>query len=202
MTAKRAHRKRTTPVVKKEPELTEQQKLFVAQYLLDLNATQAAIRANYSEKTAAQQGSRLLSIVKVQVAIAEAFQARIERIEFNSDRLLHKLVEEEEHANIKAIYNADGSIKSVLEWPDLFCSGIVAQIDTELIYEGVGEERKLVGEVQKVKFNWERMKRRELLGRHTKVQAFKDKVVVDASDPLKQLFQQIAGNGIRPREGV
>jgi phage terminase small subunit len=176
--------------------------MAITSYLVDLNATQAAIRAGYSARTAAQQGSRLLSNVKVQSEIAEAFKARIQRIEFDSDRLLNKLVEEEEHANIKSLYNTDGSIKNVLDWPDLFCSGIVAQIDTELIYEGQGKDRTLVGEVQKVKFNWDRMKRRELLGRHTKVQAFKDKVEVDASDPLKQLFQQIAGNGIRPREGV
>jgi len=195
---KTAHKPRKQSKVAVHP-LTAQQELFVVEYLVDLNATQAAIRAGYSAKTAAQQGSRLLSNVKVQSEIAAAFQARIQRIEFDSDRLLNKLVEEEEHANIKAIYNEDGSIKNVLEWPDLFCSGIVAQIDTELIYEGFGKDRTLIGEVQKVKFNWDRMKRRELLGRHTKVQAFKDKVDVDLSDPLMQLMEQIAGNSIKPR---
>ncbi len=53
-------------------ELTPKQQKFVEEYLIDLNATQAAIRAGYSEKTACEQGSRLLANVKVSVAVAEA----------------------------------------------------------------------------------------------------------------------------------
>lgn len=49
--------------------LTPKQQAFVEQYLVDFNGTQAAIRAGYSEKTADQQGSRLLTNVKVQQAI-------------------------------------------------------------------------------------------------------------------------------------
>ena len=50
------------------------QEQFVAEYLVDLNATQASIRAGYSEKTARQQGARLLSNVYIQAAIAQARQ--------------------------------------------------------------------------------------------------------------------------------
>ena len=49
--------------------LTEKQQRFVDEYLIDLNATQAAIRAGYSVKTADQQASRMLTNVKVQQAI-------------------------------------------------------------------------------------------------------------------------------------
>lgn len=56
--------------------LTAKQERFVAEYLVDLNATQAAIRAGYSEKTAQEQSSRLLSNVMVAKAVAEA-QARV-----------------------------------------------------------------------------------------------------------------------------
>ena len=52
--------------------LTPKQKAFVDEYLVDLNATQAAIRAGYSAKTAAQQSSRLLINVNIAQAIAEA----------------------------------------------------------------------------------------------------------------------------------
>lgn len=51
-------------------ELTPMQQRFVQEYLLDLNAKQAAIRAGYSKRTAQEQSSRLLSNVKVQRAIA------------------------------------------------------------------------------------------------------------------------------------
>ncbi len=52
--------------------LTPKQELFVREYLVDLNATQAAIRAGYSADTARQQGSRLLTDVDVQDAVAAA----------------------------------------------------------------------------------------------------------------------------------
>lgn len=50
--------------------MTPRQQKFVQEYLIDLNAKQAAIRAGYSPKTAQEQASRLLSNVKVQNAIA------------------------------------------------------------------------------------------------------------------------------------
>ena len=52
-------------------KISAKQELFVDEYLIDLNATQAAIRAGYSPKTAEQQGSRLLSNVKVKGRVAE-----------------------------------------------------------------------------------------------------------------------------------
>lgn len=57
-------------------KLTNRQKRFVEEYLIDLNARQAAIRAGYSPKTAQEQASRLLANVKVQTAIS-AFLADI-----------------------------------------------------------------------------------------------------------------------------
>lgn len=51
--------------------LTDKQKRFCDEYLIDLNATQAAIRAGYSPKTAEQTASRLLRNVKVQEYIAK-----------------------------------------------------------------------------------------------------------------------------------
>ena len=56
-------------------KLTPKQAEFVRQYLVDLNATQAAIRAGYSEKTANEQGSRLLANVSVSQAIVAAKDA-------------------------------------------------------------------------------------------------------------------------------
>ena len=52
-------------------KLTEKQKRFCDEYLIDLNATQAAIRAGYSPRTAEQAASRLLSFVKVQDEISK-----------------------------------------------------------------------------------------------------------------------------------
>ena len=68
--------------------LTSKQERFVAEYLVDLNATRAAIRAGYSEKTAAEQASRLLTNVKVQQAVSDAQNRVAEKAEWSAaDRL-------------------------------------------------------------------------------------------------------------------
>ena len=69
-------------------KLTAKQSRFVEEYLIDLNATQAAIRAGYSEKTAKQIGSRLLTNVDVQAAVSEGQEARAERTEITQDYVL------------------------------------------------------------------------------------------------------------------
>ena len=71
--------------------LTPKQQRFVEEYLIDLNATQAAIRAGYSEKTAYSQGERLLRNVEVAAAVAEAKAARSERTEVTQDAVLKEL---------------------------------------------------------------------------------------------------------------
>ena len=71
--------------------LNDRQSRFVAEYLVDLNATQAAIRAGYSAATANQIGARLLVNVKVAAAIAEAQAARSRRTEVTQDRVVLEL---------------------------------------------------------------------------------------------------------------
>ena len=69
-------------------KMTAKQERFVAEYLIDLNATQAAIRAGYAEKGAAVEGSRLLAKPKIADAVAAAQAARAERTEITQDYVL------------------------------------------------------------------------------------------------------------------
>ncbi len=71
--------------------LTAKQKKFCEEYLIDLNATQAAIRAGYSPETATEQGSRLLTNVKVRVHIDKQMAERSKRTGINADRVLLEL---------------------------------------------------------------------------------------------------------------
>ncbi|MEG6183065.1 terminase small subunit [Enterobacter sichuanensis] len=71
--------------------LTAQQRLFVAEYLKDNNATRAAIRAGYSKKTAREQSSRLLSNVKVAQAITRQQKASIARTLGSADEVLAQM---------------------------------------------------------------------------------------------------------------
>lgn len=70
------------------PKLTPKQERFVQEYLVDLNATQAAIRAGYSEKTAREQASQLLSKLNIQDAVQAGKAARTQRLEITQDQVL------------------------------------------------------------------------------------------------------------------
>jgi phage terminase small subunit len=72
-------------------ELSPKQLLFADEYLIDLNATQAAIRAGYSPKTADVKGSQLLSIVKVRTYIDKRMAERSRRTGISQDRVLQEL---------------------------------------------------------------------------------------------------------------
>ena len=72
-------------------KLTDKQRRFVEEYLVDLNATAAARRAGYSEKTADRIGPELLGKTWVAAAIQEAMQQRSRRTEITQDRVLNEL---------------------------------------------------------------------------------------------------------------
>ncbi|MCM0760275.1 terminase small subunit [Sporomusa sphaeroides DSM 2875] len=72
-------------------KLNARHKRFVTEYLVDLNGTQAAIRAGYSPKTANEQAARLLANVSIQEAIQEAMKKREQRTEITADRVLKEI---------------------------------------------------------------------------------------------------------------
>jgi phage terminase small subunit len=72
-------------------QLSPRQHLFVLEYLVDLNATQAAIRAGYSKKTADVQGPRLLGNVRVKATIAKAMKRREDALIMSRDEVLREL---------------------------------------------------------------------------------------------------------------
>lgn len=74
-----------------ESDLTPKQRAFVREYLIDLNATQAAIRAGYSEATAAAIGAENLTKPNIADAIAKAIEDRATRTDITADRVLKEL---------------------------------------------------------------------------------------------------------------
>ena len=67
--------------------------MFCAEYLIDLNATQAAIRAGYSKKTAYSMGQENLKKPELQEKIQNAMAERSKRTEINQDRVLEEIAE-------------------------------------------------------------------------------------------------------------
>ena len=77
--------------MRNESKLTERQKMFCKEYIVDLNATQACIRAGYSEKTAKQIGSENLSKPYLQDEIARLMKSREERVKLTADKVLEDI---------------------------------------------------------------------------------------------------------------
>lgn len=87
----------------KAVKLTPKQEAFSLEYLKDLNATQAAIRAGYSEKTASAAAARLLVNVKVAERIAELMAKRSEKVEIDAEWVLRRAVEFHDKCSQSAI---------------------------------------------------------------------------------------------------
>ncbi len=81
-------------MIAKPGELTPRQAAFVREYLVDHNGTQAAIRAGYSARTAAEQASRLLTYVKVSEAIEFSQNAMAAKTETDAEWVRRRLKEE------------------------------------------------------------------------------------------------------------
>lgn len=74
-----------------ESKLNAKQQIFVKEYLIDLNATQAAIRAGYSAKTANEQGSRLLANVSISAAVQEGMKSRAAKLDTSAEKVIEDL---------------------------------------------------------------------------------------------------------------
>lgn len=187
--------------VKKPPRrLTPMQRLFALEHIVDLNATRAAIRAGFSEKSAAQQAHALMKNPLVLAEIERQKAERMDRIRMDADKLLVRLFEEAD-ADLADLYETDGSLKPVRDWPPIWRKGLVTGIEAnEMLGTGDdGEEKPVIGIIRKVRLA-DRHKVKELIGRHTRVGAWKDRVEHDLTDPAKEFVQQISGRSIRPKE--
>lgn len=141
-------------------KLTDRQKEFVRQYLVDLNATQAAIRAGYSERTASRIGPELLGKTCVREAIEKAQVKRAQRVEVTQDYVINNLVEIVERTMQRApVMNRKGEQVTDEEGRNVWC------------FDAKGANRAL-----------------ELLGKHLGI--FTDKVKAEVSGGLSITWEK------------
>ena len=146
--------------------LTPKQQRFVEEYLIDLNATQAAIRSGYSEKTAKSIGQENLTKPDIQKAIEEAQNKRQEQTQIDAAYVLKRLVEIDQ-MDVLDIMDDDGNVKPLRDWPKIWRQ-YISNIETISMDDGEGWLKKI---------KWpDKVKNLELLGKHVSVGAFKDKV--------------------------
>lgn len=147
--------------------LTPKQQRFCQEYLIDLNATQAAIRTGYSAKTAQEQGSRLLSNVMVSAEIERRQGERSERTMADADEVVKRLAGVALF-DMRKLFRPNGSPKPPHEW-DADTAAAVAVVDTR---ERGGRRTHRVKLV-------DRLKALELLGKHLGL--FKERVNVEVT---------------------
>ncbi len=149
--------------------------LFVKEYLHDLNATQAAIRAGYSRKTAKQQGARLLTNVDLQAAIQDAMDRRASRLEITADQVLKELALIGFSNMLDYIkVQGDGTAYVDLTELDRDKSAAIQEVTVDEYVEGSGKDARTV---KRVRFKLaDKGTSLELMGKHLKL--FTDKVEV------------------------
>lgn len=167
-------------------KLTDKQQLFVDEYLIDLNATQAAIRAGYSAKTADQQGSRLLANVKVKQAVAEKQAQRSKRTGVNQDRVVLELAKVA-FAKMTDIVDSKGRIKEDASPDDLACIESIKYKESDNEYGGSVEREVKIAS---------KLKALELLGKHLGMWSDKFNVTVEKSEKLDDIIAQLGGEGL------
>ena len=163
--------------------LTAKQQRFVIEYLVDLNATQAAIRAGYAVKGAKDQAYQLMQRPEIAAAIKEAMEARNQRTKVDADYVLNRLTEIDQ-MDLLDILDDDMSIKPLSKWPKVWRQSL-SGFDIAEIFEGAGKDRDLVGLMKKIKWP-DKVKNLELLGKHVNVNAFREQVAVDVTLTLSQ----------------
>ena len=156
----------------KKDNLTVKQRMFVEEYLIDLNATQAAIRAGYSAKTADQQGSRMLANVKVQQAIAERMAERSKRTGVNQDRVVLELAKIA-FVRMTDVVDSNGRIRSDAAPDDLSCIESIKYKESDNEYGGSVEREVKISS---------KLKALELLGKHLGM--WNDKLDVNITQPV------------------
>src|SRR5690606_4977902 len=129
--------------------LTAKQRRFVEEYLIDLNATQAAIRAGYSKKTAGQIGDENLKKPQIAAAVQAAQAERSKRTQITQDRVLQELARIA-FFDIRKLYSDDGSMKAPHELDD-DAAAALSGVDVTEEFQGRGEDREQVGFTKKAK---------------------------------------------------
>ena len=153
--------------------MTKKQKRFVEEYLIDLNATQAAIRAGYSPDTAQQMGSENLSKPVIINAIDKAIAERSRRTGINQDRVIQEIAKLAFLNTIDVIDMDEATIKGEANRDDTAC---IASVKVKVI---PGEDGNITEREVKT---YDKLKALELLGKHLGM--FTDKLKMEGNVPV------------------
>jgi len=176
-------------IEKSEFEITDKMRQFVDEYLIDLNGTQAAIRAGYSESTAQEQSSQLLARPDIRALIEQAQKDRVDRVQINQDTTVNELktIAFSDVADF-VIVKEGGVIEqrpfNELKKEQTRCVKRIKQtVRTAQSSDGTVIHQTAVLELEL----YDKVKSLELLGRHLGI--FNDKLTLDGALPLQIVFE-------------
>ncbi|GAA0567533.1 terminase small subunit [Halomonas salifodinae] len=170
-------------------ELTARQACFRDEYLIDMNATKAALRAGFAKSTAEKKAplwvgksreSCPANMRHVWDAVNEAIQERSQRTQVAADDVINQLVRMG-FADIRQLFTPGGQLRSVHDLPDDLAAAIQSiKVVTKTI-PGQGDDEAEIEYVHEVKLV-DKVKPIELIGKHLKM--FVDRVEHDVSDRM------------------
>lgn len=142
--------------------LNDKQKRFVAEYLIDLNATQSAVRAGYSARTAYSQGQRLLKHVEVATALESGYAKVADKLEITQERIAAELAKIG-FSDIRRMFTPSGALVPLHE----LCDDAAGALSSfEVVTKRVpGGEASEVEHVAKIKL-WDKRAALVDLGKH------------------------------------
>jgi len=150
-------------------QLTEKQKRFCEEYLIDFNGTQAAIRSGYSKKTAKEISSENLTKPNIQGYIKELISKQQERTEITADKVLKELALIA-FFDVSSLYSEDGTLKSITELPEEVTKAIHSVKNR---IEKQGQDKEDWAEIKEIRSH-DKLKALELIGKYFAM--FTDKV--------------------------
>ena len=145
-------------------KLTDKQEMFCQEYLIDLNATQASIRAGYSEKTAQRIGSENLSKPLIQERIAGLKLDRSNSIGVDAKYVLNRLVEID-GLDVIDILDDSGNMRAIRDWPKSWRTSISGLDIQDML------QADTASVIQKIKWP-DKLRNLELLGKHVDIKAW------------------------------
>lgn len=132
-------------------DINHREKLFIINYIENKNATQAAIKAGYSEKTAHQTGYELLKKPEIRAIVEEALEAQLYSYGMNKYRLVQEYLRIG-YFDPRKLFYEDGKPIPICDLDDDTAAAL-AGLDIQEVYEGFGEDRKFVGYTKKYKLS-------------------------------------------------
>lgn len=168
---------------------TPRREQFCAEYIVDYNGTQAAIRAGYAAGSAAKTAYDLLRLPEIKSRVEQELKACIERTHITADRIRYELAKTSFSSMADYVsVQTDGTAYVDLSACTPEQLSAIQEMTVEEYTEGRGDD---IRDVKRVKIKlYDKLRSLKLLGDHVDVQAFQERVEVSAGKSLAELMTE------------